>query len=82
MHGDRAVSNDSVSQEGSAHLRAVVWIDHLVAKVFPMGLTGVDSLTVHAHLESCHLHHKANAIGSGRVHDDPSSGTFIWIEDI
>lgn len=56
----------------STHARAVVWIDHLVAKIFPMGLTGVDALTVHAHLESQHLHHKANTIGSGRVHDDPS----------
>jgi hypothetical protein len=35
-------------------------------------LTGVDSLIVHPYLESSHLHHKANTIGSGRVHDDPS----------
>ena len=58
--------------EISTHARAIVWIDHLVAKIFSMGLTGVDTLVVHAHLESPHLHHKANSIGSGRVHDDPS----------
>jgi hypothetical protein len=72
MHGSKVVSKDGISNERSAHARAVVWIDHLVAKIFPMGLTGVDSLSVHAHLESLHLHHKANVIGSGRLHDDPS----------
>jgi stalled ribosome rescue protein Dom34 len=54
------------------HERAVIWIDHLVAKVFAMGLTGVTSSVVHAHLESTHLHHKANTIGSGRVKEDPA----------
>jgi len=53
------------------HERAVIWIDHLVAKIFAMGLTGVTSSIIHAHLESSHLHHKANTIGSGRVKDDP-----------
>src|SRR5262245_54426949 len=72
MHGNKVVSKDGISNERSAHARAVVWIDHLVAKIFPIGLAGVDSLSVHAHLESLHLHHKANVIGSGRVHDDPS----------
>jgi hypothetical protein len=72
MHENNVVGKDGISSEGSAHARAVVWIDHLVAKIFPMGLTGVDTLIVHAHLESSHLHHKANSIGSGRVHDDPS----------
>jgi stalled ribosome rescue protein Dom34 len=66
------VSTNVHFDQVSAHARAVVWIDHLAAKIFPMGLTGVDSLIVHAHLESSHLHHKANTIGSGRVHDDPS----------
>jgi hypothetical protein len=72
MHENSVVSKDGISSEGSAHARAVVWIDHLVAKIFPMGLTGVDALIVHAHLESTHLHHKANSIGPGRVQDDPS----------
>jgi hypothetical protein len=58
--------------DGSVHAHAIVWIDHLVAKIFPMGRTGVNSLSVHAHLDSHHLHHKANAIGSGKVHEDPS----------
>jgi stalled ribosome rescue protein Dom34 len=48
-----------------------VWIDHLKAKVFAMGLTGVSSSVVHAQLSSSHLHHHANTIGSGHVTQDP-----------
>lgn len=54
------------------HRRAVVWIDHLMAKVFTMGITGVNAAAVDAQLGSSHLHHKANTIGSGRVKDDPT----------
>jgi hypothetical protein len=56
---------------GQVHRHAVIWIDHLVAKIFTMGLTGVNSAIVHAHLSSSHLHHHANAIGSGQVAQDP-----------
>ena len=52
------------------HVHAVVWIDHLVAKVFGIGLTGVSATAVHVHLPSQHLHHKANTIGDGRVQAD------------
>jgi hypothetical protein len=52
------------------HAHAVVWIDHLTAKVFPMGLAGVGEVVVHAHPSSNHLHHKANTIGSGRAEED------------
>lgn len=54
------------------HAHAVVWIDHLTAKVFPMGLAGVGEVVVHAHPSSTHLHHKANTIGSGRAEEDKS----------
>jgi hypothetical protein len=57
-----------------SHAHAVVWIDHLVAKVFGIGLTGVSATAVHAHLASQHLHHKTNTIGDGRVQPD---GTFL-----
>lgn len=60
------------AQADQPHRRAVVWIDHLTAKTFTMGLTGVSSSTVHAHLSSSHLHHHANTIGSGHVEDDPA----------
>ena len=50
---------------------AIVWIDHLTARVFYVGLSGVDEVVLHAHLSTEHLHHKANVIGSGHVADDP-----------
>lgn len=56
----------------AAHTRAVIWVDHLNAKIFGMGITGVTPGAAHAHLASSHLHHKANAIGSGKVADDPA----------
>lgn len=56
----------------ATHAHAVVWIDHLTAKIFSMGLTGVDTIVVPAHLSSSHLHHKANTIGSGKVENDPA----------
>jgi len=49
---------------------AVIWIDHLVAKVFFVGLGGVDEVLLHSKLPTEHLHHKANSIGSGHVEDD------------
>jgi stalled ribosome rescue protein Dom34 len=52
------------------HAHAVVWIDHLTAKVFPMGHAGVGEVVVHAHPSSTHLHHKANSIGAGRAEED------------
>lgn len=59
-------------QAGQTHSRAAVWIDHLTAKIFSMGLTGVTPTIVHAHRSSPHLHHKANTIGDGRVEEDPN----------
>ena len=59
-------------QADQPHHRAVIWIDHLTAKIFAMGLSGVSSMTVHAHLSSSHLHHRANVVGSGQVAQDPA----------
>ena len=52
------------------HAHAVVWIDHLTARIFPMGKAGVGDVVVHAHPSSSHLHHKANTIGSGHAAED------------
>ena len=65
------------SRADQIHHRAVVWIDHLSAKIFTMGLTGVSSSTVYAHLPSSHLHHHANTIGSGHVEQDPKFLTAV-----
>jgi stalled ribosome rescue protein Dom34 len=52
------------------HFHAVVWLDHSEAKVFHIGLTGADEVTLHPHLQTKHLHHKANSIGSGHAAPD------------
>ncbi len=49
---------------------AAIWIDHLQARIFYIGLSGVDSVIVHSHLSTQHLHHKADVIGSGHVGED------------
>jgi stalled ribosome rescue protein Dom34 len=49
------------------HFHAIVWIDHTQAKVFHIGLSGDDEVTLHPHLQTRHIHHKANSIGSGHV---------------
>ena len=65
------MKNVAASPSSGLHSRAVIWVDHLIAKIFTMGFTGVTPSVVHAHLESSHLHHRANTIGSGKVEDDP-----------
>jgi len=52
------------------HFHAVVWLDHAQAKIFHVGLTGSDEVTLHPHLPTKHLHHKANSIGSGHTAPD------------
>jgi DNA-binding MurR/RpiR family transcriptional regulator len=52
------------------HFHAVVWLDHSQARIFHIGLTGDDEVTLHPHLQTKHLHHKANSIGSGHAAPD------------
>jgi hypothetical protein len=66
------MTNPAQAKVSQSHARAVIWVDHLTAKVYAMGTTGVTSTVVHARLTSHHLHHKANSIGSGRVAEDPA----------
>jgi len=51
------------------HFHAVVWIDHLQARVFHIGLSGTEEVILHPHMPTRHIHHKANSIGSGHVHE-------------
>ncbi len=51
------------------HFHAVVWIDHLQARVFHRGLSGRDEVVLHSHMTTRHIHHKANSIGSGHAHE-------------
>jgi stalled ribosome rescue protein Dom34 len=52
------------------HYHAVVWIDHHEARVFHFSPTEVDKLVLHPHNPTKHVHHKANAIGSGHAAED------------
>jgi hypothetical protein len=52
------------------HFHAIVWIDHLQAKIFHIGLSGDDQLVLHPHIPTRHLHHKANSIGNGHAAPD------------
>src|SRR5690242_14862079 len=57
-------------QNMPTHFHAVVWLDRSEAKVFHIGLTGADEVTLHPHLQTKHLHHKANSIGTGHAAPD------------
>jgi hypothetical protein len=49
------------------HFHAVVWLDHTQARIFHIGLTSSEAVTLHPHLPTKHLHHKADSIGSGHA---------------
>jgi hypothetical protein len=52
------------------HFHAVVWIDHHEARVFHFSPSDVERLVLHPDNPTRHIHHKANAIGSGNAAED------------
>lgn len=54
----------------SGYYHAVIWIDHLEARIFQFGREDVDRLVLHPHNPSRHIHHKAHTIGSGHAPED------------
>ena len=54
----------------STHFHAVIWIDHHEARVFHFSRTELDSMVLHPHKPTRHIHHKANSIGSGHASED------------
>jgi len=54
----------------SHHFHAVVWIDHLEARVFHFDPSDVDRLVIRPDDPTRHIHHKANSIGSGHAAED------------
>jgi stalled ribosome rescue protein Dom34 len=54
----------------TAHYHAVIWIDHHEARVFHVNPTEVDTLVLHPHNPTLHIHHKASSIGSGHAAED------------
>jgi len=51
------------------HFHAVVWLDHLQARIFHLGLSGTEEIILHPQIPTRHIHHKANSIASGHVHE-------------
>jgi stalled ribosome rescue protein Dom34 len=51
------------------HFHAIVWIDHLQARIFHLGLSGTDEIILHPYMPTRHIHHKANSRDSGHVHE-------------
>jgi hypothetical protein len=56
----------------SSHYHAVVWIDHLEARIFRFNRDDVESMVIHPHNPTRHIHHKANVIGSGHAAENQS----------
>lgn len=52
------------------HYHAVVWIDHLEARIFHFNVAEADQLVLRPHNPTRHIHHKANSIGSGHAAED------------
>jgi stalled ribosome rescue protein Dom34 len=74
-YGSKAASpwlSESSIEEGimPSHYHAVVWMDHLEARVFHFSITEVDQVVLHPHNPTRHIHHKANTIGSGHAAED------------
>ncbi|MDB5651077.1 MAG: uncharacterized protein JWL62_2597 [Hyphomicrobiales bacterium] len=54
----------------STHYHAVIWIDHSEARVFHFNASEVESLVLHPHNPTHHIHHKADEVGSRHAADD------------
>ena len=54
----------------SSHYHAVIWIDHLEARIFQFGREDVDRLVLHPHNPTRHIHRLAHIIGSGHAAED------------
>ncbi len=51
----------------SKHFHAVVWIDHLEAKIFNFSKDDAEKMVIHPDHPTRHIHHKANTVGSGHA---------------
>ena len=54
----------------SSHYHAIVWIDHLEARIFHFNAEELDRLVLHPHSPTRHIHHKVNTTGSGHAPED------------
>lgn len=53
-----------------SHYHAIVWIDHLEARIFHFNAADADTIAIHSHSPDRHLHHRAGTRTGNRVPDD------------
>jgi len=53
-----------------SQVHAIVWLDHLEARVVSFSLGTSSEIDVHSNSPERHIHHKAGSIGSGHAADD------------
>jgi stalled ribosome rescue protein Dom34 len=53
-----------------SHYHAIVWIDHLEAKVFHFTVAEAEKIGVRSHSPDRHLHHRAGSRTGNRAPDD------------
>ena len=61
----------------SGHYHAIVWIDHLEARIFHFNAGEADRLVLHPHDPTRHIHHRVNTTGSGHAAEDQK-----FLEDV
>lgn len=52
------------------HYHAMIWIDHLEARVFHFNADEVETLVIHPDKPHRHIHHKTHVVGSGNAPED------------
>lgn len=53
-----------------SHYHAIVWLDHVQAKVFHFTATEAERTSIRSHSPNHHLHHRAGSRSGGRAPDD------------
>ncbi len=53
-----------------SHYHAIVWLDHLEARIFHFTVTDADKIAIRSHSPDRHLHHHAGSRTGNRAPDD------------
>ncbi|MBV9835877.1 MAG: translational machinery protein [Alphaproteobacteria bacterium] len=53
-----------------SHYHAIVWLDHLEARIFHFNASDAEGATINSHSPDRHLHHRAGSRTGNRAPDD------------
>lgn len=53
-----------------SHYHAIVWLDHLEARIFHFTAADAERIAIHSHAPDRHLHHRAGSRTGNRAPDD------------